>query len=132
MVLQMNVLIHGKIMAKQRKYIDDLLQNHWTNFTKLCTTHPWVKGIQVCSSFEIAKTHFLKSMILRSHNHDNVDLEKKNHYLSLLRLYIFKYLSPIHTRMLCLVGISTVVLDERRRFLKFCQCVFTNSKDEQT
>ena len=31
-------------------YFRLLLQNHWANFNKLGTKHPWVKGIHVCSN----------------------------------------------------------------------------------
>ena len=47
--------------GKQQKYIDEilknlLLRNYTVNFNQICTKHPWVKGIQVCSSLFKLKT----------------------------------------------------------------------------
>ena len=46
--------VHLSILLSVCKlsYFRLLLKNHWANFTKLCTKHPWVKGIQVCSNEE--------------------------------------------------------------------------------
>ena len=54
-----------------------LLQNHWTNSTKLCTLHSWVEGIQFYSNkgpcpfprgdnYKIVKIHWRNSKIFFS------------------------------------------------------------------